>query len=262
MPRQHRARSPFGRAHLLSLTGASVLFVARLAQTQGNVFCYLSSPKFRYLGDVGDLLKWAAGEFGYEDRSHDIIYDRLGKKAMRAYAAKSGHSFVYLDVGIGGESEGRVTLELFDNKAPVTCENFKQLLKGVSNVESGESWGYKGTPFHRVRKGGWIQGGDVVDGSGANGKSAAPDGAPLNDETFTVCFDKPGILAMANTGPNTSASQFFLTMRALPWMDTTKVAFGRVIDGFRTLRIVERIETQNERPVVDVTIDQCGLLEY
>lgn len=231
-------------------------------QHSGNTFCYLNAPVPRYVGNCRDLLDWAGAKFGYSDSSNDMIYRGLAKLHMRSYMDKSRSSFVYIDLSVDGEAEESLTIELFQSEAPNTCDNFRKLCEGVKDAATGEEWGYEGSEFHRIKKGGWVQGGDVVDGSGKNGKSASlPDGAPIADETYGLCFDKPGMLGMANTGPHTGQSQFFFTTRPLPWLDTTKVAFGRVIEGLRTLRVIERLPTENERPLKKVTIDRCGPYE-
>ena len=117
-------------------------------------------------------------------------------------------------------SQGSIELTLSPVIAPKTCENFVKL------VEKGY---YNGTIFHRVIPEFMIQGGDPT-GTGRGGASIW--GKPFADEfSANVRFDKPGILAMANSGPNSNGSQFFITVAATPWLDGKHAIFGKVIEG-------------------------------
>jgi cyclophilin family peptidyl-prolyl cis-trans isomerase len=119
---------------------------------------------------------------------------------------------------------------------------------------------YKNSPIHRVVQGGWIQGGDILSGSGAEGTSVFGTAA-FEDETFDVKFDKPGVLAMASSGPHTNGSQFFVTLAVLPWLNCRAVGFGRVISGFAAVERLQELPALNERPVKDVKIVSCGALK-
>jgi cyclophilin family peptidyl-prolyl cis-trans isomerase len=83
-------------------------------------------------------------------------------------------------------------------------------------------------------------------------------GETFADETFAVKFDAPGVIAMANSGPHSNATQFFITQGALPYLDRQAVAFGRVVSGIKVLRFLDRVETLNERPVEEVKIHDSG----
>ncbi len=124
-------------------------------------------------------------------------------------------------------NQGTIEIKLFPDVAPKACENFVGLInKGY----------YNGTTFHRVIKGFMIQGGDPT-ASGMGGESLW--GKPFDDEVSnSVVFDKPGILAMANAGPGTNGSQFFITVAATPWLNTHHTIFGEVVKGYD---IVEKI---------------------
>jgi len=124
-------------------------------------------------------------------------------------------------------NQGNIELELFDDVAPLACKNF------VGLVQKGY---YDGLTFHRVIKGFMIQGGDPT-GTGAGGASIF--GKPFEDEVSKdVAFDAPGLLAMANAGPGTNGSQFFITVAATPWLNMHHTIFGRVIGGYD---VVEKI---------------------
>ncbi len=142
-------------------------------------------------------------------------------------------------------SRGRITLRLFSDIAPKAVENFERLAqKGY----------YDGVTFHRVVDGFMIQGGDPS-GTGFGGKSIW--GAPFADEfSPTQRFDRPGLLAMANTGPGTNGSQFFITLKATLWLNDRHTIFGEVIEGMDVVQAIGKVQTdpKRDKPVADVVM--------
>lgn len=167
---------------------------------------------------------------------------------------------VYMDITINGMPRGRITIELYSHIVPLTAENFRQLCVGHVDKLTGRLLGYKDCSFHRVIKDFMVQGGDILNNNGT-GVTSIYNGKPFNDENFTVKHDKAGLLSMANAGPNSNGSQFFITLNACQHLDGKHVVFGQVIDGMQTVRKIEAVTTgDQDKPTLPVVISDCGEL--
>ncbi|CAH9079730.1 unnamed protein product [Cuscuta epithymum] len=170
-----------------------------------------------------------------------------------------GRPRCFLDISIGGELEGRIVVELYNDVVPKTAENFRALCTGEKGVgpNTGVPLHYKGVRFHRVIKSFMVQGGDISAGDGTGGESIY--GLKFEDENFELKHERKGMLSMANAGPNTNGSQFFITTTCTPHLDGKHVVFGKVIKGTGVLRSMEHVQTgENDCPVDDVIISDCG----
>lgn len=168
---------------------------------------------------------------------------------------------VYFDLAVGESEVGRVEMELFKDKVPKTCENFEGLCVGKRDEKTGRVFKpYMGTVFHRLIPGFMIQGGDYENGDGTGGASIW--GGKFEDENFTGGSHRGGgVLSMANAGPNTNGSQFFITLGDAPHLDGKHVVFGRVHKGMEIVEKLAQIRTDdNDRPMMDVMIIGCGKL--
>ena len=141
----------------------------------------------------------------------------------------------YFDISIGGQPAGRVVFKLYDDVVPKTAKNFRDLCVGH---QAGK---YAGSKFHRIIPSFMCQGGDFTKGNGTGGRSIY--GEKFADENFKLTHTKAGLLSMANAGPNTNGSQFFITTVVTSWLDGKHVVFGEVL-GEDSMAVVKKMEAQ------------------
>ena len=179
------------------------------------------------------------------------------KYEITPYVPGECHPVVFFDMAISGDPVGRIEMTLRDDVCPETCENFRCLCTGEKgNAPSGKSLHFKGSSFHRVITGFMCQGGDFTRGNGTGGESIY--GAKFADENFQLKHTGPGTLSMANAGPGTNGSQFFLCIVATPWLDGKHVVFGSVTKGMDVVRAIEAVGSQQGKTSKTVLINDCG----
>lgn len=174
-------------------------------------------------------------------------------------AADEGDPHVYLDMQIGEDSVGRIELQLFSKIYPKTCENFRCLCTGEKGQgKSGKPLCFKNSIFHRIIPGFMCQGGDFTSGNGMGGESIY--GSKFEDEfeKGVVGHTTPMLLSMANAGPNTNGSQFFITLARTPHLDGKHVVFGRVVNGQEIVKKMEAVGSGSGKTRSSVKIVDCG----
>ncbi|KAF8519977.1 peptidyl-prolyl cis-trans isomerase cyclophilin type [Hysterangium stoloniferum] len=159
---------------------------------------------------------------------------------------------VYFEINVAGKPAGRITFRLFDDVVPKTARNFRELSTGQNG------YGYKGSLFHRIIPQFMIQGGDFDKHNGTGGRSIY--GQSFLDENFTLKHERPFLLSMANSGPNTNGSQFFITTIATSWLDGKHCVFGEVVEGRELVKQIEALGSGHGAPKETVVITNCGTL--
>lgn len=193
-------------------------------------------------------------------RVHIVLIDSY--RAVRSQAmTKNPH--VFLDISADGKPVGRVIIELNAEKGPKTTANFLALCTG-SHRKDDDRLHYSGTKFFRIVSGTYVCGGDVINNNGTGGLSIY--GSTFPDEMTAkteLKHDSAGVLSMANHGPNSNGSQFFITVKPTPWMDGFYVPFGKVIKGLELLeKVCNEYGTESGIPKSEhVRIVECGQLE-
>ena len=167
---------------------------------------------------------------------------------------------VYFDVEIDGKPEGRITFGLFGDEVPKTAANFAALCTGEKGVgKSGKKLTFEASAFHRIITGFMAQGGDFTSGDGRGGESIY--GEKFADENFNIKHTKPFLLSMANAGPNTNGSQFFITFAATSWLDGRHVVFGEVLEGESVVKALEAIGSGSGSTSKKAVIAGSGIIE-
>jgi len=174
------------------------------------------------------------------------------RSQARFLCTAKANPVVFFDMTIGGSPAGRIEMTLAADVVPKTAENFRQLCTG----EPG--FGFKGSSFHRVIPNFMCQGGDFTNHNGTGGKSIY--GSKFADENFKLRHTGPGVLSMANAGPGTNGSQFFLCTVETSWLDGAHVVFGNVTKGMDVVKAIEAVGSGSGKTSQQVKIEDCGEL--
>uniref|UniRef100_A0A8C6TXF0 Peptidyl-prolyl cis-trans isomerase n=1 Tax=Neogobius melanostomus TaxID=47308 RepID=A0A8C6TXF0_9GOBI len=238
-------------------TNKRVLYIGGLAEEVDEKVLHAAFIPF---GDIVDIQVPLDYESVWSD--DDWLKKFSGKtiEEAEAEAATAGESppakkgrvnpQVYMDIKIGNKPAGRLRFLLRADIVPMTAENFRCLC----THEKG--FGFKGSSFHRIIPQFMCQGGDFTNHNGTGGKSIY--GKKFEDENFILKHTAPGQLSMANSGPNTNGSQFFITNDKTDWLDGKHVVFGELVEGMDVVRAMEAQGTKDGKPKQKVIISDCG----
>ncbi|MBW0522589.1 hypothetical protein O181_062304 [Austropuccinia psidii MF-1] len=160
---------------------------------------------------------------------------------------------VYFNISVDKVELGKILFKLYDEQVPKTAQNFRQLSLNPLKDPIGS---YKNSKFHRIIPQFMLQGGDFTRHNGTGGRSIYGD--KFDDENFIFKHDKPGLLSMANAGPNTNGSQFFITTVKTSWLDGKHVVFGEVVEGYDIVKEIEKLGSLSGKPKAEVVIGDCG----
>jgi len=219
----------------------------------------------KYVINPSHLYKFMLEHHDYEDKSPMFIYKRLAvTEYARYFKDNKQFEYVYMDFIINSERHSipqRVVFALDVQNAPKTCQNFIELIKGTHTSPDGKKLQYKDTLIHKVWKNGFIQGGDVEHLKGKGGQSVY--GKYFEDENYVIKHDMPGVLGMASNGlRHTNNSQFYVTLIPMASYDNKFVAFGRVVEGFRVIKLINKLTSYGTKPQYEIRVHDCGMYHY
>lgn len=253
-------------------SSANTAFLIKRYPTAGARCGFASSPSSKPPPKKSNNLVWqlgtvaaVAGAYVVGMNFTQVISDRAAENEdddIDDAVLNEITSRVFFDMSIGGKEVGRIVVGLYGNAVPKTVLNFEKLAKGDTTHPMGRKLSYEGSTFHRIIPDFMIQGGDFTNHNGTGGLSIYGD--KFNDEKNGLTrfrHSEPGILSMANSGKNTNGSQFFITTKATPWLDTRHVIFGKVVSGMNVVRLIEDNGSQSGKPVSVVRVERCGVIE-
>merc|ERR1711957_162575 len=217
-----------------------------------SIQTWSETQRKEYKDEASEKGKGLREKYATEADLDEFLAGMKKKKVDQALSIHAGKARCFFDITIGGEAAGKVIMELRGDKVPKTAQNFRVLCTGE------EGFGYKASIFHRVIPGFMCQGGNFTNHNGTGGKSIY--GEKFEDENFSLTHTGEGVLSMANAGPGTNGSQFFLCTAKTEHLDGKHVVFGKVISGMDVVKKVEAVGSSGGETSQKVEVADCGEL--
>ncbi|RNF10416.1 35 kDa cyclophilin [Trypanosoma rangeli] len=198
-------------------------------------------------------------------------YEKMACASWKCFLRERGNRYCWMLVSVDDVVRGRITFELYSQVVPNTCNNFWHLCRGDLGSVSADTDGegeaqpleltYKGSNFFRILHEAWVMGGDISRDHNGNGGYSCY-GRYFPNESYAIPHDAPGVVGMCNDNEDTNASSFYITMKAMSWMNGRYVAFGRVIDGMDVVEAIHDVDVKhNQSPCKTITITDCGVID-
>lgn len=211
-----------------------------------KVMCFINN---RYLGNDNDLHDWAVSTIKYSELNKQEFYIKKAQEEYITYLKSTEKKYILFEISISNHQNRNLVLELDAQTCPKTCENFCRISIGTEQLH------YRNTNFHRVVTDTYIEGGLVSVGN-QHRQNVSIYGGYFPDENYAYKHDKPGVLGMSKSGANKNGSAFYITLRALPYLDRRTVAFGRVIEGLDVIKDISSLADLTQRPTESCTISR------
>ncbi|XP_017761732.1 PREDICTED: peptidyl-prolyl cis-trans isomerase-like 6 [Eufriesea mexicana] len=208
-----------------------------------------------FLGSDVEFLRYISQNYIFSLPVGVEFYENLATERCKQFIEKSKRKYVYFTFSLNNSTIGSFVFVLYSDLLPLTCQYFLNLCTGYDEVkECYKDAYYINTHLHRIVKNGWIQCGGfeshLINENTAN--------VEIPDESYCIPHDRRGVLSIVNNGKHCNKSQFIICLKPNPWMNYFYVAFGQLVDGARTLKILENISTYYEHPIKQVIISRCG----
>ncbi|XP_033227501.1 probable inactive peptidyl-prolyl cis-trans isomerase-like 6 [Belonocnema kinseyi] len=208
----------------------------------------------KFIGSDVDFYRIISDTYSINLPTNTGYYQNLSSHNYRRFCEKMNRTFVYLTFSSDGNTIGSLLFMLYSDFLPRTCEYFMSFCNGKNWID-GTNLSYKKQNVHRIVKNGWIQSGDIKIN---DLESEFISELTIPEESFCISHNRRGVISLSNAGKNLNGPQFIISLKPNSWMDYYYVAFGQLVDGVKTLKLIEEIPTVREKPLKNIKILDCG----